>query len=440
MIGHTDRLAAALIAGLVLKMMLPALSRPLFYGMVLFVPVALALGRRFRFSSRLSFFVVPAAAYCVTAAFSGLQYVLVRSDIVKMLTALTFVSALSLARMSSPQRQQFERWLHRTVYLVALAGAALGLMKLGLLLRGAEMPFLVNPIDGSYPEGSALQTDYNIFALALLFGLVSAAWLWRREENRLILNLSHAGVPLLVAAVALSGSRRGLIFLVCGAIVWTLSVRRQRLAPGGAPGARPARVAWVRVLPAYLAMLLVVVLQWGRIESYVGDLLSSAEYARLSSRAESIRTGDMLEPRLVYWERAVDVIASATWPEWVVGSGFGYLADFGRFSGLDEDYPHNVFLSAVLYGGFLQSGMLLLMLMVALRRFLVSPGDAGALGAWLVLEVAFLFFSSNSFFSSEFAMVLSLLALALPTAVGVGAAVPRRAVRRWRRQPLARGA
>lgn len=82
-------------------------------------------------------------------------------------------------------------------------------------------------------------------------------------------------------------------------------------------------------------------------------------------------------------------------------------------------------------------GVLLLMLVVALRRFLVRGGDVPALGAWLALEAASLFVSSNSCFSSEFAMVRSLLALALPAAVGVGAAVPRRVVRHRRREPLA---
>jgi hypothetical protein len=76
-----------------------------------------------------------------------------------------------------------------------------------------------------------------------------------------------------------------------------------------------------------------------------------------------------------------------------------------------EDYPHNFVLSALLYGGLLQTSMTLFLLGAALSSAWRAGYDQRILVFWLILLILFHSSSSNSIYSTELFLVLIALAL-----------------------------
>jgi hypothetical protein len=69
----------------------------------------------------------------------------------------------------------------------------------------------------------------------------------------------------------------------------------------------------------------------------------------------------------------------------------------------------------MLYGGVLQTSVLLWLLLYAATKSLRAQAEGRAMFVWLLLNTAFLTISSNSVFSSELMMVTLVLCASLPS-------------------------
>jgi O-antigen ligase len=262
-------------------------------------------------------------------------------------------------------------------------------------------------LDGEYPQGTALQHDYNVFALGLVIGLASLLWLTRWPgaatwERR----LSAVAVPIVTVAVLLTGSRRGFVFVLLALAMHVL------VSGDGADTERRRRTTAVAAAWAILAVVATVVVPVR--SSSVAPVVRSVQDVVIISGADRVYdledVAGQAEARVPRMEWAWTALHGEYAPhELVFGRGFSYLSEMGAmFSNpTGADYPHNLFLAALLHGGIVLTVLLSAVLACAARRFWTARRDLGPLMPIFMLTAAFALTSSASFYSTELLAFLS---------------------------------
>ena len=126
------------------------------------------------------------------------------------------------------------------------------------------------------------------------------------------------------------------------------------------------------------------------------------ERKRISDSIQQNEQADhFFVPRKLRWAYAVELYKNYPFWEKIVGGGFGYLRKFDKkfpsYTGYFKvEYPHNVFLSALLYSG-LFGFVVFLWLMYATIKLYISNRLNILLLAWLMI-FSFVIFSSDTIF------------------------------------------
>jgi hypothetical protein len=121
-----------------------------------------------------------------------------------------------------------------------------------------------------------------------------------------------------------------------------------------------------------------------------------------------------MESRMVRWSLAMDIYEAQSTRQKLLGSGFDYMQTYEeKFSYLHHspDYPHNYFLSALLYSG--QVGLLVLASFIIQVMFLYIRHlrQETFIASIFFLVFLFNFISGNTFFSVKLLPILSLVPL-----------------------------
>jgi hypothetical protein len=364
----------------------------------------------FRFQQRAWVFLIPAGLYVVTAVASGLQYNVVQADLRSIGVGSALVGFAGLGAVDGHRRSNLMRWLLRSFVGMGLLAGYGGLAKLVLLNRGAVLPWFTT-WEGRSFAGSSLSGDYNVYAIGLLLCLVAAVSVTRRDPNAWARYAAHLAIPGMVAAALLTSSRRTVVFIVAGAAVLLVLRIRSRRPRQRTPPRQDLKL-WV-IACGYVVVGLVAGAHTDAVREVFEDFLDTQEVRTVTARYETIGTAALLDTRGVRFQDAVARIEQANLAQLLAGSGFGYVDEMGATEGLVEDYPHNFLLSALLYGGVLQAGVTILMLLLAARAAWRAGPDAGVLCAWLAYMVAFHMGSSNSIFSTKLLIVVVLMSLDL---------------------------
>lgn len=364
-------------------------------------------GFRPRLSRVGSLFLLVGGLYILKALIDPPLPKLVLSDIGNIVLGFSVLSTFGLSDFTLEAWQRFQLRVHRTVLLVSTLGALLGLAKLFYYNLGGIVPSIMDP-DRGYPLGSSLRMDYNFYSLPLLLGLLSAFWLMKRDSSALWSNGALLCIPELVGAVLLSGSRRGLITVICALpllILWLIFGRRHN------PSSHAAGLSWKTVTAGLCLVTVLCALKLDALTEFASDLTSADSFSDVMSRWSTIEEGTYSDTRMHYWTITVQRLSRFKPLEWIFGEGFAYVTDLGADSDLPEDYPHNFLLSSLLYGGLLQTGGLVAMISIALTRLSARAQSSGMFAAWFILVILFLSTSCNSFFSSEIAVLLTIVGL-----------------------------
>jgi hypothetical protein len=295
---------------------------------------------------------------------------------------------------SAEARERLASHILRLLVMCTTAIGILGAYKFFLLLNGRQLGFVASQSTGPYPWGTSLVQDYNMFALVILTGLLAACAEAVRARGVLRRFTASAVFLLLCIVGFFAGSRRFWIItpIAVLALLWVSAKQ------AGAAGVLRAAAA------TGIAAVVVVL---GLIIGFHGQLdlarLTSAGW-NLESRLATLgdpQGGFGLDSRVSHWNLAYQLLDG--WWFWT-GAGFDYLHIFGcRFGNCAVvDYPHNLLLSALLYGGILGclSVMALAVCLVALARHLVaSRSRLNVYGIILLAYLPFVAISSNAVFS-----------------------------------------
>lgn len=378
--------------------------RALIYLIAVFLAF-LGGGSRVRISTPGALFCVCGGLYVLTALFSWPIPELVKNDIRNILVGLACLLTFNLRQMTRPAWEHLQMSARRTVLVVSTVGAVLGLAKLVYFNAGGIVPWLED-VDGSYPMGSSLRMDYNFYSLPLLLGVLSSFWILRRDRSARWCAAALLSLPALVISVLLSGSRRGLLTIALGVpalIVWlvfSLTANRARR--------RRLRVPWKWILTGLSLAVMLCVLKAEALSGFFEGLASADSFSRVMGRWMTFENGTYSDSRIEYWTVALERIGRFRPIQYVLGEGFDYITDLGA-SQPDPigDYPHNFLLSSMLYGGLVQTLILMAMVWIAWRRLWQRSQGSRMFALWFGLVILFVATSLNSFFSSEIAVFLA---------------------------------
>jgi hypothetical protein len=239
--------------------------------------------------------------------------------------------------------------------------------------------------------------------------LFSAFYVMKRDPSSIWRTVALLCVPALVSAVVLSFSRRGLTTVVIATpllVLWALLSSKKPHFAGNTPWIRWKTLAVVLVLLTGVGLW-----KLDALSEFYSGFSSADSLVTLTKRWQTFQDGTYSDSRLDHWSITMERLARFRPLQYLFGEGFAYVTDLGADPDVEEDYPHNFILSSMLYGGVLQTGCLLVMVIVAFSRLCRRATRSGMLTAWFLLILYFLMTSCNSYFSSETAVFLLVLGL-----------------------------
>ncbi len=231
-----------------------------------------------------------------------------------------------------------------TIVAVAVLAAVLGLLKFSLLASGIIIPWLIDRCGVGYPQGAALCGDYTLFGLLLTAGAIG---ILRRAATKGRLGVfGILALTLIVAGIALSGSRRAMALAPMIPIYWCILAYRAGQLACALPG-----VVLIIVVAGLSAAPIATDIPLTNADGVPASRNIVITHRSLTSLTGTIRpeTAFGFDTRLDRWNLAGDFIRQAP----LAGVGFAYHEVFScRFVGCAHiDYPHAPLLSEWMIGG-----------------------------------------------------------------------------------------
>lgn len=365
------------------------------------------LDKKFNFLRNTLVFVVPSFIYIFQGVFN-FQNPIVSGDIFNVIWWFIFMTILNGTINDEIDFDRLKKIIFHSTFLFTTMAALFGLYKLyfyGLyeIVQEDGSPAII--------FGTSLNLDYNVFSIGLYCGLFAGLYCYK-HTNKLSAKILYAIAVLLILLCAMmSGSRRGLIiglFLVPYIIHWSyrLSSTSASAFEIKTIGSKLLNLPWIIVF--LIVSLLAVVSQFNL--TALAELNSEVTLVvdRLSSISDILSQDD--DSRSSRWNFSFDLFERLPLHAKLFGDGFSYLEKFGiQFGEVSFDYPHNVWISALLYGGVVGLSFTL-GLTIYVLYFLYTRREV--FGVFLVWYILFLFLyltSANSIYSSRIFNVLILL-------------------------------
>jgi hypothetical protein len=302
--------------------------------------------------------------------------------------------------------ERFKKILFRSTFFLITIASTFGLYK----LYSTDFIQIFNIDILKVSIGTSLNEDYNIYSIALYCGLISGIYCYS-NVNGLKSKLVYAvAILIILISSMLSGSRRGLIIGILIAIyiiVWpNINYYRSGILKTPPKNkSKSVKIPWISVILFVTLLFVFFKLNLKTfIESrdnvgFVIDRLMTI--SDISSTEEDSRSNR--------WEFSFDTYLEFSITNKVFGNGFTYLQLFGnKFGVFGNDYPHNVWISALLYGGLI--GFITTVgLTVYVFYFLFKKRKVfNIILVWYILFLILNFTSSNSIYSSRVFVVLLL--------------------------------
>lgn len=398
---------------------LPLIGSMFPYGFPLFSPVCAIFSfliiikrKQIRFGQWTFVYSILALSYFIPLALSTNIYKANYSDITNIFMFFIFFIALFNLIVSRENLKYYTHCFQVLIALFSTGFAIIGLYKFKLLLSGVKIPLFFRG-NSKYPWGTSLVGDYNVYGMALLFGLVSIYFLFKRSKKlRGKYALIVSGMIIIFAA-AFSGSRRTWIVLSIILIFFAISFLKYSLF-----GILIFRIK-KRQLINIMAVVLVILSIIG-IYKYIG--FDSQYYQqhylnRMGKRFVGIR--DVFEKeggaeaRIKRYTFAGELFEEYNTLGLLIGKGSEYMRQYGfKFNAGDGfGYPHNLIISAFLQSGILGGLTVISYLMLSLFLYIkrVKKPIVGYLFALFMITTFYTMTSGNTIFSKKIYIFLLLL-------------------------------
>ncbi len=362
---------------------------------------------KFNFLRNTFIFLVPSAIYLLNSLFNFNEPI-VLGDIFNLFWWFLFMTILNRSIEDESDFSRFKKILFQSTFAISTLAALFGFYKLYFL-----GPYDINLPDGTsfILIGTALNIDYNVFSIGLYCGLFAGLYCYTKTSSIKYKVIFALAILIILTSSMMSGSRRGLViglFLIPYLLFW---VNRFAGQSGEITYTSPLRLQFLR-LPWITIFFFIVFIFLATRFSFSTLSNSTEEITALVGRINSIseiisRDEDTRSSR---WEFSFNYFSELPAYSMLFGDGFNYLRIFGtKFGEVVSDYPHNVWLSALLYGGIL--GFLSTLFLTVYIFYLLYKRKHifNQLLIWYVLFLFLYFSSANSIYSSRIFNVLMLM-------------------------------
>ncbi|WP_330949250.1 O-antigen ligase family protein [Virgibacillus sp. MG-45] len=333
----------------------------------------------------------------------GVLYNTVINDLIGIFSLLLMV--LSTGKFTI---QEYTETVKRFLIIyahVSLFFALISLFKYYSLLNNKHIQYF--EVEGRpYPWGTALMPDYNMFALAMLVGLVATSYLIKKSEQTIMQVYGVVSSLIISLAILFSGSRRGWIVLLF--LVFLLMYRfLQRLKNNTS---RKNKKLILTLVLICISFIIIFKTQFNL------SITNSYEFEKLRYRFSTLEDiSSSLSSRTSRLEDGILLMKDFNIVEFIFGEGFSYLSFYGeKYIGPGyEEYPHNPLLSAFLYSGIIGLLVMITLLVIPIFRSLLSRLSIDYMIIYLIV-LFFLIQSANSIFSTNIFWLILLIYCLIP--------------------------
>lgn len=357
-------------------------------------------------------FILPAFIYIFHAIFYFNEMTVV-GDFFNIIWWFVFMTIMNYSIKSYDDFNRFKTILFRGTFFFTTIAALLGLLKIYLLSLGIVLSFFeIVSQDGTKEVsfGSSLNVDYNIYAISLYCGLFAGLYCYRKTTNVKLKIAYSAALLLIMTSGLLSGSRRGFVigmFLLLYMIFWSFRAESYSIILNEFQKKKVKRLQkpWIAILFSLIVLIALTKLDMSSL------IESSSEITSVLDRLLTLEDISSKEndTRSVRWEYVFEYYSELPMYSKLGGDGFDYLKMFGyKFDVGYSDYPHNVWLSSLLYGGIIGFFTTTLLSLYVFYFFYIKRYFFKEILIWYVLFLFLNFTSSNSIYSSRIFVVLLL--------------------------------
>jgi hypothetical protein len=369
----------------------------------------------FRFISNISLYFITTLVFLVHSIFY-FSYYYVSIDLINIAWWTIFCFILNFYLRSFSDFNLFYKTSIYLSFFWCATGAFIGLYKLKMIVGGTISPWMEyeDPITGrlNVLAGTSLSGDYNVYSIGIYCGFFSGLYIYRQLKSSYMKVLIASILFLMILAGVLSTSRRALILAPIMILVYLFS-RSNMLKSSNSlikfkfssPKLSPKFWPW-KILVLFGAIFLLS--QSVDIKSLFNKSIHLRAYLGRMSTVENI-TSKKQDTRSIRWKYSWEYFKKLPLENKIFGDGFKYEKIIGsNFKESPIDHPHNVFLSALLYGGILGFFLTLCLTGYLFYLYFVRWSFMGVFSVWYLLVMFLNFTSSNSIYSSRLGVFLLL--------------------------------
>lgn len=333
-------------------------------------------------------------------------YPLMICDFINMLTLLIFIFLLSNSIKTLTEFKIFIQVSLALNFIFAFILSLLGLLRLLFQTFVGPLPLFYSSSAHVFGMTSALRTDYNLYALACLFGLLSYIFMSYCKQY---FKYGSLMMLIIIMAILFSGSRRILIFLILTGIYLLLSQ----------PPSYLKKIFFIKmsISKPHKGLFYFLFFMLGCLSIFFLIYKNLTIFEPILHRYLTLAQGLLAieDGRLARFKFAFFLYANSDWLQQLFGSGFHYLTlfpestFFSHSKTLHADYPHNIFLSALLYGGLVNLMFTLIYTANAFINFLKSNPILRGYFFIFIFDFCFVMSSSNTIFTNIEFMCLATL-------------------------------
>ena len=409
----------------------------------------------------LVFFLILLIITSVSLLFSLVKVPRLLHEIVQIPMLLIFIFSLLVLVKSKADFDGFIKKLLHYFYYSSIIVSLIGVFKFICLSVGVELPL------GAwyYPQGTSLTVDYNFYALALISGLISYFFLAANSSIKYKLRFESLFLVVVPIATFGSGSRRGFLMIFGLYLTVLFFFMINKVLKKKIEGFRTSflfkilkslvvNVAIVYCLFFSFAAFKIELPQGEKILAHnfriyttnmfyryglifdgkvkFENVFDNMWYDKAKEKAREQVGADGLDvklvpdnrmhtysPRTKRWSYSVEYFRENynNFQQWF-GGGFGYMKAFGVKFGakpmiieLEFDYPHNVFLSALLSNGWVGFVLLVYLVLASIMRYVSARKTSIALLSMFLISLLYVSTSANSFLAVPYFSVLLVIGL-----------------------------
>jgi hypothetical protein len=393
------------------------------YGFPLFTPLVfillslfIVLNRNIFFDKFILFYLLLIIIYILSLGIFGELNPKNIIDLVNGIMVLIFFVFFQSIIRSRNQFNQYTKYIQNFIFISSFIIASIGLIKFFFLLQGMEISFFPSS-NGNYPWGTTLVSDYNMFGLCLISGLISGYYIIKRNISlRYHVAVNLMALTIFIASV-FAASRRTwfvlsvLILVLAGAFLKNL-IKNIFLLLGTFKLKRSEFLKKLTLCITFAAIIIGIV-------TFVPKDISikhTYQLTRIQYRFLTIKNISEvnLQPGSRYsrYNYAFKLINEYSVLNLLIGNGSNYLQRFGqKFNGSGFGYPHNPILTAILQSGLIGTLFVVGYICYCLVLYLKHLKFKETRFCFLIMLISsfYFFVSGNSIFSSKIYIFFALL-------------------------------